>query len=562
MFKADAPSQYVPSKSVSIKPDVVSDIGGDDQVRINIPSFVQFVDPNQTYLKFNLQMKDVRGLLVPDRNCGGHAVFRNIQYRDGNNQTNLEINEDYNANYSMLSNYTATQNINHKRELWEGVMRTEGNARADENLYYGARTIAGGSAGANPDTTPRTIKSPTLQLQLNSGLWNQGNVIPVSAMNGLKMTLDTENILRAFQYLNLFGDRSLANTQKIITTAEKAAGDDQRTADPGARQFFVETDLDVEASPFDIGDEVYICADDGNYTNEESLGFVNGFSDQAGKIRITYTPNRNTAAGLTSTHAVGALVFIKYSDRLVAHDPVFGIADAANVRTRVINAPSYVLNDIEMIVQSVSPPDAYTNNILKAAQTSGISFDILTYELYRHNQSNTNGLMQAQIPTLMKRAKAVFSQPLVVADFRNGEVSSLTGKPDNAVNYEWIHGTNHYPSRLVPLARYSVNIGAGQIRNEALHTSELQKAITNIGNKVHNLQKIGSHFCIARSLTKFGGVMDLSDNTLSLRVDYNAGANSKLFNNYVYGLRRVQIKGGNVSASNQVEADKPAPELA
>lgn len=555
MFKADNPSVYIPSKSIAIKPDVVSDAVENDQVRINIPSFVGFIDPNQTYLKFNMVLENVRGMLVPDRNCGGHAVIRNIQYRDGNNQTNIEMNEDYNANFAMMSNYTAQDNIQHKRELFAGIMKHEGDNIANANLYYGARDIAGGATDAAPDTAQRRINKPTLQFMLNSGIFKQGKILPVSAMNGLKITIDTEDMKRAFQYLNLLGDSTTVHGTKItLTTAGKTAGDDARGAGAGARQFSVQTNRAVADHPFDIGDQLYVSDDAAALTNEESLGFINGFFEAAGNVGITYTPNRNTAAGLAHDHAIGSLVYVKYGERMVAHT-CFSPNDAANVKSRVIPAPSYKLNDIEMLVQSVSPPDSYANGILKASQSAGgIQFDLLTYELHRHNQSNTNGLLQAQIPTLAKRAKAVFVHPLRSDVARDANVSSLTGLPDNAVNYEFIHGSKHFPSRLAPLNRYSQGVADGTKRNEALHTSELQKAIVNVGEKVHNLQKIANHFVIARSLSKYGGTMDLSNDTLSVRVDYNAGAHTKLFNNYVYCLRRVMVKSGMTSASNQVPA--------
>ena len=51
--------------------------------------------------------------------------------------------------------------------------------------------------------------------------------------------------------------------------------------------------------------------------------------------------------------------------------------------------------------------------------------------------------------------------------------------------------------------------------------------------------------------------MDLSGDTLSVRVDYNAGVHTKLFNNYIYCLRRVMVKNGMTEASNQVDAVAP-----
>jgi len=79
--------------------------------------------------------------------------------------------------------------------------------------------------------------------------------------------------------------------------------------------------------------------------------------------------------------------------------------------------------------------------------------------------------------------------------------------------------------------------------------SELQKAIVNVGERVLNLQKIEENFVISRSLTKYGQVMDLSPETLSVRIDYLNGTKQKILNNYVVGLRRVTISGAGVFAS-------------
>ena len=57
MFKnTGSDSAYVPSKSIAIKPDVVSDVIPDEISRALIPSYIAFADPRETYIKFNLSM--------------------------------------------------------------------------------------------------------------------------------------------------------------------------------------------------------------------------------------------------------------------------------------------------------------------------------------------------------------------------------------------------------------------------------------------------------------------------------------------------------------------------
>lgn len=554
MFKANQPNQYVPSKSVAIKPEVVSNVGANEQIRIQVPSFVGFIDPNQTYLKFNLTHKNAKGQLVPDPDAGGaHALFRNVLYRDGNNQATLEFNEDYNANMSLLKHYTETPSIIHKRELFSGVQSTIGDTHKEKTLYYKQHNDpTGGSDGDNPDETAREANTPTIMLPLNSGIWKQGNIIPVSAMNGLRIVLDTEDILRSHRYVDLRGEDShkeTAGRNIALTTAQKAAGDDKRNAGPTPASLL--TNCPTAANPFEVGDRIYIC-DDNTGANEEALGDITGFSEGGGNVRISYVPDRDNNVGLTSTHAVGSKIYYKVADRQVGRAVYLPTDNAGNVKSGSVTAPTYELSDIELICQSVQPPSNYVAGLLKASQSEkGVSMDFMSYELHRANQANKLGLTQIQIPTLMKRAKSLFCQPLPTSNAvaRGFGHSSLTGSVDQAKNYEWVWGTQHYPSRLAPLERYSQAVGGGtENRNEALHTSELQKAIVNINEPVRNLQQIAKHFSIARALTKYGQVMDLSTNTLSLRIDYNAGATEdKLFNNYVYGLKRITINKDGVS---------------
>jgi len=556
MFKANPAQQYIPSKSVAIKPEVVSDVGQNDQIRINVPSFVGFLDPNQSYLKMKIKFNNARGQLVTDPDAGGaHALFRNVLHRDGNNQTNLEFNEDYNANVALLNNYTETPSVVHKKELFSGVQRSLGDTNNEKTLYYAQRANPNGAANAgDPDTTVRTANEPTVQFQLNCGLYKQGNILPVSAMNGMRVIMDTEDILRSCRYTDLDGEFSeRANASKRVRiTAQKAAGADQRQNGFGS----VETDRAQGDNPFEVGDILYI-QDIANGVAEEVLGVIEGFSNNGGVLRISYNPQRvDRTAGLTGTFAVASEVYYKVADRQVANNFFQSPADdgADNAKSGNTLAPSYTLSDIEFIAQSVSPPPQYVEGLLRAAASErGVSMDIMTYELHRANQSNNLGLTQIQIPTLVKRAKSLFTQPLPTSDANARGLGgrSFSGITDAAKSYEWIYGTTHYPSRLVPLERYSQVVGGGtEFRNEALHTSELQKAIVNVEEPVRNLHQIAKHFCVARGLSKYGQIQDLSEQTLSLRLDYNAGATeSKIFNNYIYGLRRITINKDGVSAS-------------
>jgi len=177
----------------------------------------------------------------------------------------------------------------------------------------------------------------------------------------------------------------------------------------------------------------------------------------------------------------------------------------------------------------------------------GVQIDYLTSELHRHNQQATAGVIQAQIPTLAQRAKSILVQPIPTGHYRALRLSSLSGVPDSAKNYQFVKGTELIPSRLVDLERYSLAVpNSAAVRNEPLHTSELQKALVNIGESVYSLQNIADNFAIARAFNKYGQITNLADDTLSLRIDYSAAGSQKILNCYVYKLARMSIAQGQV----------------
>ena len=476
------------------------------------------------------------------------------------------MNEDYGCWKSALSQFTRSPSVLSKEELFAGVQDVVGNQQGDKTLYYAEQVLEPAATAQAPDPRTRAAHKVMVQTQLHSGIWSQGNIIPVSAMQGMRIQIQTDDILRSCLYPSLDGDKSLSRvvgSQVKLTTTAKIINEELRTqgstsAGNGAADtgYIALTDRDWVDNPFAVNDVLYISNDDAAHTTEEELGTVIGFYRSNNKLGIVYNPLRDHTVGLTSAHAIGSLIYYKVEDREQSLD-YYTLADnlaSLNTKSGTQVAGSYELSDIELICQSVQPPPEYVESMLRAAASStGISFDFMAYELHRHNQSNTSGLVQAQIPTTVRRAKALFCQPLATAsaDARSWASRSLSGIVDNAQSYEYIHGTAHYPSRLAPLKRYNTEVGTdtGLHRVEALHMSELQKAIVNVGERVLNLQKIEENFVISRSLTKYGQVMDLSPETLSVRIDYLNGTKQKILNNYVVGLRRVTISGSGVEAS-------------
>ena len=548
MFKSSQSQTFVPSKSVSVKPDVVSDVLSLDQIRLLIPSFVQFFDPTQSYLKFRLVMENARGIVVPDPKAGAHSLFRNVIIRDGASSATIHNLEDYNTLVSMTRPFTGQSSIKHKRELFEGVQADDN--KDGESLYYGLpQSLAGTTANA-PQLTKREAKTIECYLQLQAGILAD-KVVPCAALQGMRFQIDTEDPLRALQLTDVSGSLDGGLTKCPRPLADTAIGiigtrDGATTASNiGSITLDVLTSGNGENNPFAIGDLIYSSADDG--TGEELLGQARGFYDVGGKLGISLTLQANTSVAVPAALITAATsrVYYKIVDRQVALSTK-SETNLTNAADKTTPAVSYRMSDIEFLAQSVSPPAGYVSGLMKAASGgSGLMMDYMDVELHRHNQTNSQGLVQIEIPTTTMRAKSLFSVPIADASFRNLAVSSFSGIPDGARNYQWIIGTELIPSRVAPLSRYSQAVGTTtEKRSESVHCSELEKAITNIGMGVRSLQKISDSFCIARGLNKMGQISTLGDESVALRVEYPSGSVQKTFHNFIYKLSRVMVKGG------------------
>ena len=569
MFKSSPAGMYVPSISQSVRPDVVSDIVNEDQIRLLIPSFLSYIDPKETYLSFNLQMGGV-GRIQPDKHAGAHALFRNLLIRNGSNSTTLVNEEDYNASVAMLNPFTEQSSVESKHNLFEGVCEND-NFTADtpDSLYYGTPlSLTGSSAGnavgdigVNGSNMQR--KNVAIQMRLRTKFLGD-KILPVGAMQGLRFQIDTENPLRALQYLTADREgvgadyRAGVDIPDAQLAAGWSAGDQTRAGSTNLGAYNVELALNTNDNqrnnPFDIGDFLYVGKAAGaNVGDEELLGVITGFYITGTNLGVEYVPQRQPAAGLTNTYVVGddPVVFVKPSERAVAHSAVFTKADgvAGTTGSGSVEGVSYTISDLEMKCLKVEPPEQYNDAIMRNAMSEGgLQMDYDTYTLYRHNQSNKTGLTTALIPAQQSRALSCLSQPLDQAKLRDVAFSSLVATPDDARNYQFVFGTHLIPSRVVPLERYSQALTSNDRRSEAIHISELQKSILNINEPVRNLHEIARHFAIGRGFSRYGQVFNLKEQTLSLRVDYDSTATQeKLFNNYIFHKRRLIINKDGVS---------------
>ncbi len=554
MYKANQENTFVPTKTISIKPEAQVNYNpkNQNQVRFLIPQYIGFCDPRQTTMKYKLQMLG-RGHVKPDFRSGVHSLWRDIRVRDGMGSTELEMLQDYNVFTSQWWEYTNNESINHKRDLFEG---RSANQDINNQLYFGP------SNNWSTAEVATTFERKTLEINqpVYSGILGGNKVFPVVATKGLRCEMTLDNFQRScVNNSNLGEDVAtwVQNKNAILGASgadaqakqEKTTIDDEFSViirrgvdnvDPaGGNRGINRNATPTNNNPFDIGDPLYIRLADN--TGEQLLGIITKFtSDVDGDCEIKYIPARTNGTPLGTDFPAGSRVYYKTTDRIngktVANVPPTQISQAAQFQ-------SYEISDLEMLLLQVQPPQGYVEGMMKQISSDkGLSMDYKTNQLYRFNLNTLNGLTNQLIPATQTRAYSLFSVPLSQNDQLDVRQSAFQGAIDGSQNYQYVHGGSLIPDRPIDLVRYTQN----PARTDALHLVEIEKALTNADYPVRNLLRVPSKFLIGRSFSKYGQVYNLADESLSLRVEYQTATKQKLFEHFVCYLKRVNISSNGV----------------
>ena len=147
------------------------------------------------------------------------------------------------------------------------------------------------------------------------------------------------------------------------------------------------------------------------------------------------------------------------------------------------------------------------------------------------------------IPANQQRAYSILSLPLDISLQNDIAADSFKGITDGCQNYQYVFGGSLIPDRPIDLVRYTQT----PARTDALHIVELEKTLVNCGYGVRNLLRVPNRFVLGRAFSKYGQVMNLDSADLSLRVEYSAATEEKLFEHFVQFLRRVNISSNGVT---------------
>jgi len=243
-------------------------------------------------------------------------------------------------------------------------------------------------------------------------------------------------------------------------------------------------------------------------------------------------------------------------------------------KTTLGGTPSYEVKNSELVLQKIDVPAQYENEMMSKMKSGGtITYDFLSATNYKFSQLKGDVVASINLPINNARCKSIIGIPtdatrytiqqvLTASDTYNivnqGTTNTdatqdrrlqqqrvgLEGISDFLTDYQFI-----YDGRLQPSRRVNVEKTSSKTAISQQHLIELDKALTQANIPARSLQRFNENFCIGRALSLGNGVYDARNRDFQLQLNYGGTAptKDKLWNFFVFHLRRMEVKGDNVS---------------
>ena len=266
------------------------------------------------------------------------------------------------------------------------------------------------------------------------------------------------------------------------------------------------------------------------------------------------------------------LIFLLLSIGEVLPGTAFVFSNSVSGYAGVYNTASYVVSNVEMILQQLEMPQGYTSKMMSMMKEGGsMNYDFQSSTNYKYSQLKDDVVANIRLPLNMSRAKAILSVPTDAttygadarisgkgtyetfsmvgsADrFESSDKSGLVGITDFITDYQYFYDGKLNPSRKVDCQKTASQVSISQIP-----LIELEKALVMSNITPFSFKEFQSNFVIGRALSLHNGIYDTRGKDFNLQVEYTGQApavagKNKLWMNFVSHLRRIVFKGNGIS---------------
>ena len=583
----------VAQKKVSIPAEFGLNYSAGQKVQINIPAGIDFFQPKETYLKFDVTIAGATAgtrRLMLDAETGAQVLLRDVRiYSGGAGRILLEEYQNYNVLTALKYDYETNDNYRKKRALTEGAAiynpacrSTHGGKKSQANDCRNNPYFFNGGVSATSDTATHTSDdhrhAVKCLLPLNTGIFQSERVFPSMLTEGLIIEIILEQNTNVFRQLDT--TLQFRNTvQKPVFQSQDGSGSQTTggiavaaTGTNGSfTSFYLRPDNQQGAGgvvgncPFVVGQDVVLADID----NSATVVCAGTGTTQTKITSIVYDAAKSPPM-LKVT--VNASMFNKTAGEILINDAIL----AQDPRTDTYK-PTYTISDTELIVQQVQMPDGFKSRMIGMLKEGGtLNYDFLSATNYKFSQLAGDTVANIRLPVNESRAKAIFMIPTDATQYKpetsmngsgtyfiepagavdgaqsdidiNSTRSGLVGIADYIRDYQILYDGKLNPTRPVPCGKISDRTS---IEQQPL--IELEKALAMGGIHPLSFAKFRENFCIGRALSLQDGVVDLRGKDFSLQVQYDLpadgdpAAKNKLWMSWVSHLRRIVVRGDAIS---------------
>lgn len=578
-------SARVGEKKISVPSENGLSYSPGQKVQIFVDPSTKFMDGRETYLQFNVKLKLPSGA-TPTRlqldKCTS-TLIKNIRIYDGSRGQLLEEIADYASYVSVKYDYDKDKTSENMRALVEGCAVHQPENRGDQgttktgmantttNPYF--KKTSGNQSTTFSDSDFLNAK---LSLALHTGIFSDSvSIFPVMMTNGLYIEIDlneAENVIKQLDSV-LIDTRTQLNP--FFHSLNGSSTPDDWSNGSEADTFYVSAKNNLSGAdrvakfPFVVGETINFClaTNNGSKSNLSATATISEINlsgdanDGEGLIEVVLSGNTTNNTG----HDITSENFVIYST---------AVADASSYDA------SYEISNVNLVVSQVILDPAYEAGMIsKVREGRAIEFDIMSTTNYKHSILASDRQTTFQVFAQNSRAKALMVVPQDSSVYTSAQLisgsgtyvikgtdhtdssgatkdtqdicltstrSAYTGICDELSSIQYLMDGKRVPSREISTKKIATRNSL-----DAFHLYELEKTLDNSGIKPKSFEAFMTNFIFGRSFSAGGqnGVMDLRGKDLAVILKYqtaNAPTKPKLFNSYVFHIRRLVIRDGSV----------------
>jgi len=558
----------ISQKSISIPSQNGLEYSGGQRLLFDIPSSVEFIQPKESYLKWDVQLKLPSGKLPTklqlDETLGAQSLIKDIRiYSGGAGKILLEEIQDYNVLTNIKYTYETNDVLRKKRALTEGAtyhsVATRGTCGTTEshknnvadNPYFKPKTSA--TSTTFDDTDFLKVKCC---LPLNTGIFSNSKVFPIMMTEGLQIDImleDADKVMRQLDQVMRLKRHKFMPLFHSIDGNTNAPQQVDSASD--TKSIFLANDNminSVKNVPFCVGEEIqFVKVSDATVLVPNPVAKISSISACATNdlIQLDFSASFQVSASITASGT-------------------FGVVSNSVEKESSYDA-TYTLSDCEMILQQLEMPQGYKSTMMKMMKEGGsMNYDFLSFTNYKYSQLSSDIVANIRLPLNMSRAKAILCVPtdsavlsseknIVAKDtynyfdvagtndnINNSDKTGLVGVVDRLQEYQFFYDGKLNPSRKVNVSKTSTQVATSQ-----QHIIELEKALSVSEIVPYSFLGFNENFVVGRALSLHNGVYDTRGKDFNLQVEYTGSTptKNKLWNNFVSHLRRIEFTANGIS---------------